>query len=102
MAVYGSNTNDFLEVTPLADVLLTVDAEGWPVTPRTIEDLAATGRALAADALARSRPASALALQDGWALNSDETLGAGGDAPSPLVRTPVAHRGWSGASCRDG
>lgn len=76
------------KLTPLADVLLTVDAEVKPVTPRTVEVFAATGRALAADALAPSRPASALALQDGWALSSDETLGAGGHAPSPLVRTP--------------
>src|SRR5262245_45165499 len=76
------------KLTPLADVLLTVDAEVKPVTPRTIEIFAAAGRALAADALPPSRPASALALQDGWALSSDETLGAGGHAPSPLVRTP--------------
>jgi molybdopterin biosynthesis enzyme len=76
------------KLTPLADVLLTVGAEVKPVTPRTIEIFAARGRALAADALAPSRPASALALQDGWALSSDETLGAGGYAPSPLVRTP--------------
>ena len=58
------------------------------VTPRTIDVFAATGRTLAADALAPSRPASALALLDGWALSADETLGAGGHAPSPLVRTP--------------
>jgi molybdopterin biosynthesis enzyme len=76
------------KLTPLADVLLTVDAEVKPVAPRTIEIFAALGRALVADALAPSRPASALALQDGWALSSDETLGAGGHAPSPLVRTP--------------
>ena len=76
------------KLTPLADVLLTVDADVKPVTPRTIEVFAATGRALAGDVLAPARPASALALQDGWALSSDETLGAGGHAPSPLVRTP--------------
>jgi len=76
------------KLTPLADVLLTVDADVKPVTPRTVEVFAATGRALAADVPAPVRPASALALQDGWALNSDETLGAGGHAPSPLVRTP--------------
>jgi molybdopterin biosynthesis enzyme len=76
------------KLTPLADVLLTVDADVKPVTPRTIEVFAATGRALAAAVLAPARPASALALQDGWALSSDETLGAGGHAPSPLLRTP--------------
>src|SRR5215813_3956705 len=76
------------KLTPLADVLLTVDAEVKAVTQRTIEIFGARGRALATDALAPSRPKTALALQDGWALSSDETLDAGGHAPSPLVRTP--------------
>ncbi len=76
------------KLTPLVDILLTVDGEVKPVTPRTIDVFAATGRTLAADALAPSRPTSALALLDGWALSADETLGAGGHAPSPLVRTP--------------
>jgi molybdopterin biosynthesis enzyme len=75
-------------LTPLADVLVTVDAEVKSVTQRTIDVSAATGRALATDVSAPARPASALALHDGWALNADETLGAGGYAPSPLVRAP--------------
>ena len=75
-------------LTPLADVLVTVDAEVKPVTQRTIDVSAATGRALATDVSAPARPASALALHDGWALTADETLGAGGYAPSPLVRAP--------------
>ena len=82
------------KLTPLADVLLTVDAEVKPVTPRTVEVFAATGRALAADALAPSRPASALALQDGWALSLDETLGAG--RPCPIAT--CAHARIEGAS----
>ena len=65
-----------------------VDAEVKPVTQRTIDVSAAAGRTLATDALAPARPASALALQDGWAMSADETLGAGGYAPSPLMRTP--------------
>jgi molybdopterin biosynthesis enzyme len=76
------------KLTPLTDVLLTIDAEVKPVTPRTIEVFAAAGRALATDAQAPSRPAAALALQDGWAISADETLGAGGHAPAPLVRAP--------------
>ena len=75
-------------LTPLADVLTIVDTEIKPVTPRTIDVTAAAGRALAADAMAPARPATALALQDGWALTADETLGAGGYAPSLLLRTP--------------
>ncbi|HET7911891.1 MAG TPA: molybdopterin-binding protein [Pseudolabrys sp.] len=75
-------------LTPLADVLLLIDAEVKPVTPRTIDVSAAAGRALATDAMAPARPTASLALQDGWALNSDETLGAGGYAPAPLARMP--------------
>ena len=75
-------------LTPLTDVLLMIDAEVKPVTPRTIDVSAAAGRALATDAMAPARPASSLALQDGWALSSDETLGAGGYAPAPLARMP--------------
>ena len=72
-------------LTPLTDVLLMIDAEVKSVTPRTIDVSAAAGRALATDAMAPARPASSLALQDGWALSSDETLGAGGYAPAPLA-----------------
>jgi molybdopterin molybdotransferase len=75
-------------LTPLADVFLMIDAEVKPVTQRTVDVFAAAGRTLAADAIAPSRPASSLALQDGWALKADETLGAGGHSPSPLVRAP--------------
>ena len=75
-------------LTPLADVFLMIDAEVKPVTQRTVDVFAAAGRTLAADAIAPSRPASSLALQDGWALSADETLGAGGHSPSPLVRAP--------------
>jgi molybdopterin biosynthesis enzyme len=59
-----------------------------PITQRTVDVFAAAGRTLAADAMAPSRPASSLALLDGWAISADETLGAGGHAPSPLLRVP--------------
>src|SRR5215510_3656552 len=75
-------------LTPLADVLLMIDAEVKPVIQRTIDVFAGAGRTLAADAMAPSRPVSSLALQDGWAISADETLGAGGHAPSPLLRVP--------------
>ena len=75
-------------LTPLGDLLLLIDAEVKPVTPRTVDVSGATGRALATDAMAPARPASSLALQDGWALSSDETLGAGGYAPAQLARLP--------------
>src|SRR5215471_3708661 len=73
---------------PLADVQLMIDAEVKAVTQRTIDVSAGVGRTLAVDASAPARPAAALALQDGWALSADETLGAGGYTPSPLMRPP--------------
>jgi molybdopterin molybdotransferase len=75
-------------LTPLADVLVMIDAEVKAVIPRTIDVNAGGGRTLAADAMAPARPAATLALHDGWAISADETLGAGGYASSPLVRTP--------------
>jgi molybdopterin molybdotransferase len=75
-------------LTPLADVLGIVDFDVKPVTPRTIDVAVAAGRVLANDALAPSRPSAAIALQDGWAVSADETLGAGGYAPAMLMRAP--------------
>src|SRR4029078_12561912 len=75
-------------LTPPAHVVLMIDAEVKALTPGTIDVSTAAGRALATDAMAPARPASSLALQDGWALSSDETLGAGGYAPAPLARGP--------------
>ena len=40
-------------LTPLTDVLLLIDAEVKPVTPRTIDVSTAAGRALATDAMSR-------------------------------------------------
>jgi molybdopterin molybdotransferase len=75
-------------LTPLAEVLATVDSDVKPVTPRTLDVAAAAGRKLAADAVAPARPSASLALQDGWALAADDTLGAGGYAPVLLMHTP--------------
>jgi molybdopterin molybdotransferase len=75
-------------LTPLAEVLATVDSDVKPVIPRTLDVAAAAGRTLAADAVAPVRPSAAMALQDGWALAADDTLGAGGYAPVPLMHTP--------------
>jgi len=75
-------------LTPLADVLALVDRRVRPVAPREIEVAAAAGRVLAADIVAPARPATAIALLDGWALRADDTLGAGGYAPALLLQAP--------------
>jgi molybdopterin biosynthesis enzyme len=75
-------------LTPLAEVLALIDAEVKPVTPRTLDVAQAAGRTLAIDASAPARPAAAMALQDGWALAADVTLGASGYAPALLPQVP--------------
>jgi molybdopterin biosynthesis enzyme len=75
-------------LTPLADVLAMVDLRVKAVTPRTLDVTAAAGRALAADAMAAARPTAALAMIDGWAIDADRTLGAGGYAPVALLYPP--------------
>lgn len=75
-------------LTPLSEVLATLAAEVKPLTARTVDATAAAGRTLAADAQALARPSAATALQDGWALAADDTLGAGGYAPVLLPHAP--------------
>ena len=88
MAAASDPIQTITRLTPLAEVLATVDSDVKPVTPRTLDVTAAAGRTLAADAVAPARPSAAMALQDGWALAADDTLGAGGYAPVLLMHTP--------------
>lgn len=88
MATPPSPNQIISRLTPLADVHAIIDTDVKPVTPRTLEVAAVLGRALAVDTFAPARPSSAIALQDGWALRADDTLGAGGYSPAMLVRVP--------------
>ena len=88
MAAASAPLQTITRLTPLAEVLAAVDSDVQPVTPRTLDVTAAAGRVLAADAVAPARPSAALALQDGWALAADDTLGAGGYAPVLLMHSP--------------
>ena len=78
-------------LTPLAEVLALIERDVQPVTPRALDLSLAAGHVLAADVLASKRPSAPLALLDGWALNAEATLDAGGYAPA---------RSWLG--CRRG
>lgn len=88
MAAASETIQTIARLTPLADVLALVDLDVKPVTPRTVEVTAGSGRTLAVDAVAPARPNSALALLDGWALAADATLGAGGYSPALLADAP--------------
>jgi molybdopterin molybdotransferase len=88
MASPSETIQTIAKLTPLAEVLATVDLDVKPLAPRTVELSKALGRTLAVDAMARSRPNVATALLDGWALDADTTLGAGGYTPALLLVPP--------------
>ncbi len=88
MAAASETIQTITRLTPLADVQAMVDLDVKPVTPRTVELTAASGRTLAVDAMSRARPNVAIAIIDGWALAADLTLGAGSYAPTLLSETP--------------
>src|SRR5665213_1439276 len=75
-------------LTPLTEALAVADLRVKPVASRAVDMAAAVGRVLAADALAKGRPNAALAMLDGWAMNSNDTLGAGSYAPAVLAHPP--------------
>jgi molybdopterin molybdotransferase len=72
------------QLTPLADVLARIEALVQPVPPREVVLAQALGRIVAGNLAAPTRPQVALALRDGWAVNSDRTADAGPYAPVPL------------------
>src|SRR6185436_17801493 len=81
-----SDIQRIARLTPLADVLASFDLSIKPVAPREEMLAKATGLALAADVIAKSgHPASALALRDGFAVRSEETLDASPYAPAALA-----------------
>lgn len=77
------------KLTPLADALATIDALARPVEPRKADIGAALGRVLAADVVSASGwPLVNLAMHDGWAVKSGETIDAGSYGPAPLSAVP--------------
>ena len=85
-----SDIQRIARLTPLADVLASFDLAIMPVAPREALLGKAVGLALASDVVAKSgHPRSALALRDGYALRSEETLDASSYAPAALSGKPV-------------
>jgi len=99
MAVDVEATQRIARLTPLDDVLARMDALVEPVAPREVAIGAAVGRVLAGDVIVAGRPRAALALRDGWAVNSGLTFDASPYAPAPL---PSAIRIDAGAPLPDG
>ncbi|HET7680121.1 MAG TPA: molybdopterin-binding protein [Xanthobacteraceae bacterium] len=89
MVAYPEVEQRIVKLTPLAEALAAIDAVARPVEPREADVSAALARVLAADAKAPAmQPASAVALHDGWAVRSDETIDAGSYAPALLSALP--------------
>jgi molybdopterin molybdotransferase len=77
------------KLTSLPDALAVIDALTRPVEPSDVGIGAAVGRVLAADAIVvAGRPATAVALHDGWAVKSAEAIDAGSYAPAVLSALP--------------
>src|SRR3954452_19555433 len=77
MVAYPEAAQRIGKLTPLADALATIGALARPVEPREVEIAAAAGRVLAAKVhAAAAQPAAPLALHDGWAVRSGETIDA--------------------------
>ena len=89
MVAYPEAGQRITRLIPLAGALSMIETLVRPVEPREADIDAALGRTLAADAApSAAQPAVTLALRDGWALKSDETIDAGSYAPAPLSAVP--------------
>ncbi len=77
------------QLTPLAEVLDSLQTAVEPVVPFETGVFAAIGLTLAADVVAAyDRPPAALVLRDGYAVRAEVTADAGGYAPAPLDPAP--------------
>jgi molybdopterin molybdotransferase len=73
------------QFTPLADALARTAARVRPVAAKKLEPAAALGHILAEDISLKPRlPAAAIALRDGWAVQSELTTDASPYAPAPI------------------
>ncbi len=77
-------------LTPLVDILDRIDRQVDPVCARRIAIERAAGHVLAEDIVApAARPSAPVALCDGWAVRSEQTVDAGPFAPVPISAVPI-------------
>ena len=88
MVAISGTKQAIARLTPLLEVLATIDLRVKPVLTRTMDVSLAAGRALASDAMTRARPNAPIALVDGWAISAYDTFGAGNHAPALLPQMP--------------
>jgi molybdopterin biosynthesis enzyme len=76
-------------LTPLPEVRALLADGTRPVPARAVPLSEAADCTLAEPVRVAARPSTTIALQDGWALRAEDTLGAGGYAPALLPQMPV-------------
>ena len=94
------NSQSIARLTPLGDVLALSESRVGPVVPRKSALPDAAGGILAEDIVARQRPAQAIALRDGFAVEAAAVADATAYSPVPLASTP--HRVDAGDALPDG
>jgi molybdopterin molybdotransferase len=83
-------TQRLTRLTPLSEAFACIDAIAKPVQARKVDVVRAAGQVLAADVIAsRPLPPRALALCDGWAVESHRVSDASSYAPIPLMPAPT-------------
>jgi molybdopterin molybdotransferase len=87
-------------LTPLGDVLALIQSRVSPVTPRTCTLPDGAGGILAEDVVVAERPAHAIALRDGFAVEAASVVDATPYSPVPLPALP--HRVDGGDPLPDG
>jgi molybdopterin molybdotransferase len=87
MAARLSN-QQIARLTPLGDVLALMKTRAAPVVPHKHALAQAAGRILAEDIVAAERPAHAIALRDGFALEAAGVVDASPYSPVPLASRP--------------
>lgn len=88
MAISNTIPQRIARLTPLGDVLAAVEGRVSAIMPRQCALAAARGRVLAADVVVSECPPRAIALRDGFAVDSAAIADAGPYAPLPLAAMP--------------
>jgi molybdopterin biosynthesis enzyme len=90
MVAHSEKLQRIARLTPLGDVVASIDALVRPVALQQVDVASAFGLTLANDVVVdAARPAGAIAIRDGWAVAAGDILDASATAPVPLAQAPV-------------
>jgi molybdopterin biosynthesis enzyme len=90
MVAHSEKLQRIARLTPLGDVVASIDALVRPVALQQVDVASAFGLTLANDVVVdAARPAGAIAIRDGWAVAAGDIVDASATAPVPLAQAPV-------------